>query len=139
MSMKRIHRGSRRRRGLELIEVALILPLPLILVFGTIEYGWIFFKMQELNNAARDGARVAVLPDSTAGDVTTRVDELMTAAQITGYTTTVDPADPAAADTGDIVTVTVTAPYGENEILGIDLFPQPENLTASAAMAKEGP
>ena len=50
------------------------LPIPLVLLitvgtvvllftFGAIKYGWLFLKAQQITNAARQGARMATLPD----------------------------------------------------------------------------
>jgi hypothetical protein len=49
-------------RGAELIEMAIVLPLLLFVLAGIIDFGFIFQRFVVLNNAAREGARVAVLP-----------------------------------------------------------------------------
>lgn len=56
------------RRGQALVEMVLILPIFLLLVFGIIEYGRIFSTNIIINNAARGGARmmaVASLDETT--------------------------------------------------------------------------
>ena len=47
------------------------MPLLLILVFGVLEYGWMFIKAREVANAARRGARAAVVPAVTSDDQVT--------------------------------------------------------------------
>ncbi len=37
----------------------------LLVMLGAIEYGWLFFNVQQITNAARQGARVAILPDGS--------------------------------------------------------------------------
>jgi Flp pilus assembly protein TadG len=60
--------GSRREDGQELVEYALILPLLLLLLLGTMEVGVIVFDYNAISNAARDGARYGIIhPDDTAG------------------------------------------------------------------------
>lgn len=48
-----------------MVEFALILPLFLLLIFGMIEFGFIFFNMQVLTNAAREGARYGIVAKTT--------------------------------------------------------------------------
>ena len=60
-------------RGAELIEFALVLPLLLLVVLGIVDFGFLFQRMEVVTNAAREGARMAVLPGYTAADVCDRV------------------------------------------------------------------
>lgn len=64
--MKR--RARDRSRGAAAVEFALVLPLLLTLVLGTIDWGWYFFVDQVVTNAAREGARAGTLvaPAGTA-------------------------------------------------------------------------
>lgn len=81
---------SDRSRGAAALEFALVLPILLMLVFGTIDFGYMINRTTVLNNAAREGAREAIFnPDATAIE-----DRVKVAA-----TDTFDPAD---------LTVTVT-------------------------------
>jgi hypothetical protein len=52
------------RAGQALAEFVLIIPVLLLLVFGIVEFGLAFRTHQIVTNAAREGARVAVLPSS---------------------------------------------------------------------------
>jgi Flp pilus assembly protein TadG len=52
------------QKGAALIEFAIILPLILLLVFGAIEFGFLFYNKQVLTNASREAARAAIVkPD----------------------------------------------------------------------------
>ena len=53
--------------GAELIEFALVLPMLLLVVLGIAEFGFIFQRYEVLTNAAREGARIAVLPGYSTG------------------------------------------------------------------------
>jgi Flp pilus assembly protein TadG len=64
--------------GAELIEFALVLPLLLLLVLGIVDFGFLFQRLEVITNAAREGARVAVLPGYTSADVTARVTNYLT-------------------------------------------------------------
>ncbi len=69
-------RVSRRRageRGSELVEFALVFPLLLLVVLAIVDFGFLFQRYEVLTNAAREGARVAVLPGYTTADIQARV------------------------------------------------------------------
>lgn len=66
-------------RGAELVEFALVLPLLLAIVAGIIDFGLLFQRYLVLNNAAREGARLAVLPGYQAADVTFQVQRYLEA------------------------------------------------------------
>jgi Flp pilus assembly protein TadG len=66
-------------RGTAMLEVALTLPLVLLIAVGIFEFGRAYETMQVLTNAAREGARVAILPNQPAGAVTARVDAYLAA------------------------------------------------------------
>ena len=59
--------------GAQLIEFALVLPMLLLVVLGIAEFGFIFQRYEVLTNAAREGARIAVLPGYSTADVQARV------------------------------------------------------------------
>jgi hypothetical protein len=111
--------GRRRgEAGQALVEFALILPVILLLVVGMLEFARAWNLHQVMTDAAREGARRAVLADKLAADGQTQ-DSVYKAmwdrlAQF-GY-------DPQHADmsidpladwkvTGKAITVTLTLPY----------------------------
>ena len=63
-------RGRRRERGQTLVEFALVAPLLLLVIFGTIEFCFLYQSLNTVDFAAREGARVgAVLgPTDAAAD-----------------------------------------------------------------------
>ena len=58
----RLFRRWRSEDGAQLVEFALVLPLLLFVVLGIAEFGFIFQRYEVVTNAAREGARMAVLP-----------------------------------------------------------------------------
>ena len=66
-------RAGDPERGAAIIETALTLPLILLVSVGIFEFGRAFETWQVMTNAAREGARVAVLPNPTAGAADARV------------------------------------------------------------------
>ena len=69
-------------RGQAMLEVALTLPLLLLVAVGIFEFGRAYQTWQILTNAAREGARVAVLPGVNDDAVEDRVEEYLAAGLI---------------------------------------------------------
>ena len=63
----------RSEEGAQLVEFALVLPLLLLLMLGIAEFGFMFQRYEVVTNAAREGARLAVLPGYGNTDVQARV------------------------------------------------------------------
>jgi Flp pilus assembly protein TadG len=134
------------RRGLATVEMALLLPILLVLTFAAIEYGWMFFKQQQITNAAREAARLGATPNGTNGTVTARVTQLMTDAGIDSgqYTLTINPGVGGLTPT-TLFTVTISVNYPSISLTKMAdsskaiYIPAPQTLSASVAMNKEGP
>lgn len=62
---------SPKPRGAAAVEFALVLPLLLTIVFGTIEWGYYFFTREIVINSAREGARAGSLQYTPPTDATT--------------------------------------------------------------------
>ena len=73
-------------RGAELIEFAVVLPLLLLLIAGVVDFGMMFRTYEAVTNAAREGARVAILPGYDVPDVQTRVNAYLTASGLNTVT-----------------------------------------------------
>ena len=68
----------RGEKGAALIEAAVTVPLILLISVGIFEFGRAYQTQQVLTNAAREGARVAVIEGTTDADVRTRVRDYVT-------------------------------------------------------------
>ena len=77
------------RRGVAAVEFAVLLPVFVLLVLGTIEATSMIFLQQTLEIAAYEGARVGLVPDSTAGNVEGAARQILDARNVHGSTTTV--------------------------------------------------
>ncbi len=76
-------RRARRQDGQALIEAALTIPILLLIAVGIFEFGRAYQTWQILTNAAREGARIAVVPyGGGAGAAQTRVLQYMQAGQL---------------------------------------------------------
>jgi Flp pilus assembly protein TadG len=54
-------RGVRSRRGQAMVELALALPMMLVLIFGAVEFGTAMYDKAVITNASREGARAGIV------------------------------------------------------------------------------
>jgi Flp pilus assembly protein TadG len=64
------------RHGAATVETALVLPVFFMVMLGMVEIGRAFMVSQLLTNAAREGARVAIMNNSTNTEVTNTVTDI---------------------------------------------------------------
>jgi Flp pilus assembly protein TadG len=106
--MSRTSTQITRRRpdsGEALVEMALVLPILLVLSLGMLDFGRAFHAKSILDQAAREGARVAVVTvPLDPGPAQARVATVLTAAGMTGGPA----ASVSAVDADHMVTVTVS-------------------------------
>ncbi len=141
MAKIRIHKST-LKKGVVIVEAALLFPLLLLLMLGTIEYGWLFLKSQQITNAARQGARVAIRADATSEQVRSTIESLMTSAGMgdSGYQVIITPSDISSVVPCAAVNVKVMVPSSEILLINAPaLLPAPTNLQANVTMSKEGP
>ena len=99
-----------------MIETALTLPLVLLVAVGIFEFGRAYETSQVLTNAAREGARVAVLPSPAEGAADARVRSYLqlgglTYDQTVGVALTQVQVSLGAAGNASATQVTVTYPF----------------------------
>lgn len=93
----------RSERGAELVEFALIVPVLLVIFGGIVDFGFMMQRSEVITNAAREGARLAVLPGYQVADVQARVNAYLNegiGAGASSYATTTMTATTIAAVTG---------------------------------------
>lgn len=134
--MKR--RRTSVRRGLEATELAVCLPLFLLVVFSGFEYGWLMLRSMQIDQAARTGARYAAMYGSDSESIHDRVAEALQKSGISSATVTVEPADPSSVEAGTSITVTVDVDYSQVRLLGLrGIMPLPSTLHGQASMIRE--
>jgi len=140
---------SRNRRGAAMVETAIVLPIFLILVLGIIEFGRALMVANMVTNAAREGARMAILDGSTNSEVQQSVSEFLVASlgvQTADITTTITivPApgntnpnnQTADAQSRDLITVRVEVPFDKVALIPGDYL-SGKKLTGLCAMRHE--
>lgn len=108
-----VTRLRKAEHGAEVIEMVIVLPLLLLILFGIVEFGFLFQRYVFLTNAAAEGARVASLPGYTQADVQARVAAYAAASNITGVSAT-SLASPIAGPGGPWPGSQVTVTYVYN-------------------------
>jgi hypothetical protein len=104
-------------RGAELVEFAFAFPLLLLVMLGIVDFGFMFQRYEVVTNAAREGARVAILPGYADADVQARVTQYLTAGGLTGTATvTVGAAQAISVGSRCIAVRPVTVSY-QNQFL----------------------
>ncbi len=104
------------RSGTSVVELAICLPLLLMIVFGIIEFGLILYDKAMITNASREGARAGIVfsaPKISEAEIKTVVenychDHLASFGSGSAVSVVVTGAEGAA---GSALTVTVTYPY----------------------------
>ena len=84
--MATLKQMSRRSEGGQaIIELALTLPLLLLVILGVFDFGLMFQRFEVVTNAAREGARLAVLTSQyTTTQAEARVRDYLATGGITG-------------------------------------------------------
>jgi Flp pilus assembly protein TadG len=126
---------SRRERGAAAVEMALVLPLLILLLGGIIDFGRAFMTEVILTNAAREGSRMALI-DRDATTAASSIDTRATAAAngIDTVTVTPTPSDGCSASGATQVTVEVSTSF--NWLL-LDTLPgitNPQTLTGTSVI-----
>lgn len=131
------HRRSwRSAQGSELVEMAMVLPLLLALVGGVMDFAFMFQRWEIVTNAAREGARIRVLPGYNNPDAIARANAYLTAAGLTPngtVTVTQTTIPPGGAGASAFPAYVVTVPYTHTfEIIGplLDWIPGGSALTS---------
>lgn len=75
-------RRGHSEKGAALLEAAVTIPMLLLIAVGIFEFGRAYQTWQVVTNAAREGARIAVLPDPTPGLAEQRVRDYLQAGQL---------------------------------------------------------
>lgn len=112
--IRRLMQRGRHERGAVIVETAITLPLVLLVAVAIFEFGHAFQTWQILTNAAREGARVAVIAGSTDATVASRVQEYLAAGLVASPASAgvaIDRNVTISGTAGNATSVTVTYPF----------------------------
>jgi Flp pilus assembly protein TadG len=127
-----------KRTGAAAVEMAVVLPLFLLVVFGIVEFGRGMMVKQLLANSARLGARRSIVEGKTNSEI----EAIVVAACQNTISATATPAvtisingatgaDLANATEGDLCEVSVSVPY-----IKVSFLPMPKWMSTATLFAK---
>lgn len=125
------------RQGVAAVEFAIVAPIFFMLVFGCIEFGRALMVQQILTNASRVGARQAITLNASESGVVSAATDYASSTSVPGVSVSVSPS-PAAAQAGDMVSVTVAVPFNNVSWIPAPWFMGGATLDATSVMRKEG-
>ena len=126
----------RPRRGAALVELAVCLPMLVLVLLMALQTADAIYLKQSLHVAAYESARTAIKPDSDTAMAVARGEEILDGRHIQDYSIAFTPADVASVTPGEVITVTVTTTIESNTVLPA-WYPGPEFLSADVFMIKE--
>jgi Flp pilus assembly protein TadG len=129
-------RPARRERAQGVVEMALVMPIFILLVMGVVDFGMGMRAYVTVNNSSREGARYAIVCPSTLDDdlIKSRVASYSNGLVTTGNVNVTWQSQ--RCKSGESVKVAATTNYQFITPLGAFL-PGPLRLTASSTMRVE--
>jgi Flp pilus assembly protein TadG len=114
--MRKTSRNNRcQRRGATAVEFAITLPVFLIFLLASFEFGWLNVLRHTAENAAYEAARTAMVPGATSAEAKAKANNLLNIVGARDATVTISPATvtPATKE----VTVSIDIPMNKNGLI----------------------
>ncbi len=127
-------RLNRSRRGAVIVEFALTVPIFLLFLMASFEFGWLNVIRHTADNAAYEAARAAIIPGATAADATAKANSLLNIVGARGAKVTITPA--VLTTTTEQVTVAIDIPMKSNGLV-IPRFSGKKILHSASTMRTE--
>jgi Flp pilus assembly protein TadG len=123
----------RNRRGSAAVEMALLLPVMTMMVFGTLQYGVLMFTYNSMLSAARSGARALAVGAANEATVIAT-----TKANLPGWVAagdwTITPKDTTTTGTNQVST---SISVSSNKATIMPIIPMPDTIDVRIVMLKE--
>jgi Flp pilus assembly protein TadG len=107
---------SRNRQGAVLVELALCLPILLLLTFAAIEASNAIVLKQTLVETAYETARIATTQGHSQSDALQRANEILSARKIANAEIEIEPAVTPTTPAGTTISVIISAPAASNSV-----------------------
>ncbi len=136
--LRKEHAGLKcqARRAAAAVELAVCLPVIIVLIFGALEGANIMFCRQAMVEAAYEACKHASRPDGTSAQASTLATDILRARRINAATVTLTPTNVATATPGQEVAVRITVSSNTRTYTGLGLF-NGRTIDVSAKMQKE--
>lgn len=112
----RIKSRGIQRRGAAIVEVALTLPILVLICLATIDTCRVIFMRQSAKLAAFECARVGIIPGVTRTQLEQLCATFMSSRSVSRASVSLSVSDLAMLSKGDLLTVTVTVPANSNAL-----------------------
>jgi hypothetical protein len=127
--------GIRKERGASLVEFAILAPLLVLLLFGIIEFAWLFSVNLDVRHGAREAGRLAATDDfpnpvTPAVDICSRMD-------VAARPSTEVSVNRSGANIGDDITVIVDTPASTLTGILDWAIPSGARLTSTVTVRQE--
>lgn len=129
-------RSAAQRKGAAVVEFAIVLPVFVLIVLGTIESVSMIFVQQGIKIAAYEATRVALVNGTTNGEVQATADQILSDRGITSATMTVNPSNFQGSAYGTPITISIDVNCDDNSIVAPFFF-SGRTISASVCMMKE--
>lgn len=129
-----INKLKKSHRGQSLVEMALVLPILIIILFGILEFGRIFHSYLVITHAAREGARFGVI-SKNVDQIKQKVQDVSAGINLELDDIEVNPSESISPG----VPLTVSVEYDVELFTPVitDILPNPVHLTATSTMRAE--
>lgn len=109
--------------GSALVELAVVLPLLVLLMVGTIDFARVFYTGIELTNAARAGAQFGAYNPAQSGNIAGMQAAATGSVNMTGVTATASRTCQCATSVGTFsaATCTTTCPSGQHLVVTVTM------------------
>ncbi|MFI4875047.1 MAG: TadE/TadG family type IV pilus assembly protein [Blastopirellula sp. JB062] len=125
---------SNRRRGMAVTELAICLPVVVLIMMASIQGAELMFLKQSAAIAAYEGCRAALQPNASTSVAVSAASLVLDDRGIAGAD--INPSNFPRADVGSDVTLAITIPVARNSTLQGWMFAPPV-ITSSVTMMKE--
>ena len=118
------------------MEMAIVAPILMTFAFGVLEVTNGIYLQQSLKISAYEGARVALMPDTTAANVQAACNRMLQGRGVKGATVTVTPNNYESAVYGTEIKVSISADLTQNALAPMIVLPN-RQLVGEVTLMKE--
>lgn len=124
------------RRGAATVELAVSLPIIILVVLGSLEGANLMFAKQAMVESAYQAVKVAIRPETSNALAISAANEVAEGRRLDSINVSFDPANVADVPAGTPIRVTVSVNADQVRILNSRLIPVAD-VSAEAVMIKE--
>lgn len=133
----KLHRKNHKpRRGAAVVELAVCLPVLLLIGLGSIQAASMLFLRQALVQSAYEAAKVAVRNNGNVSDAIAAAERVSAGRRIRKLQIRFSPSNVASVPKGQMIQVVVSAPAKGNSLIPFDIF-RNRTVSGTATMVKE--